>query len=250
MANELLGHLRRVVGTYVETTVYNWHERQHARVDGARLSEDVLISLVVPTLCKDQHAHRIVSLRALLSDYLPRQTYAHYEALIVSDGPNAIVEALVQEIGDSRLSYHHTEQTTGFGGLPETRLGFDMCSGTYCVRMNDDNQPYPNYLEALLSGFDSNVDFVYGRVIFSGEARKFWRSYFSGMSSYILPNDRDGVIHANNIDWMSFMFRTEVARRHGESMCRSVYGDWEFITELLNHKVPGRFVDRLVGHKC
>lgn len=250
MAKKLLGHLRRVVGTHVETAVYNWRDRRHARAGAARPGEATLVSLVVPTLCKDHHAHRILSLRALLTDYLPRQTHANYEALIVSDGPNAIVEALVREICDPRLSYHHTEQTTGFGGLPETRLGFDICNGLYCVRMNDDNKPYPNYLEALLGAFESDVDFVYGRVIFSGEARQFWRTHFAGMRSYILPNDRDGVIHANNIDWMSFMFRTEVARRHGESMCRSAYGDWEFITELLAQKVPGRFVDRLVGHKC
>ena len=148
------------------------------------------------------------------------------------------------------MSYLSTAETTGFGGLPETRLGFADCRGEYCLRMNDDNRPYPNFLQALLSGFEPGVDFVYARVVFSGEARQFWRSYFDGMSSYILPNDKAGTIHPNNVDWMSFMFRTEVARRYSEAMCRSMYGDWEFITELVAHGTSGKFVDRLVGHKC
>jgi glycosyltransferase involved in cell wall biosynthesis len=214
------------------------------------MTQQPLVSLIVPTLCRDHQANRIVSLRKLLEHYLPEQVYSNFEVIVISDGPNAAVERLVDEVEDPRMRYRSTAETSGFGGLPETRLGFEICKGEYCLRMNDDNEPYPNYLAALLSGFQPEIDFVYARVIFSDEARGFWRSHFAGMTSYILPNDKAGTIHANNVDWMNFMFRTTVARRHGESMCRSMYGDWEFITELLAHDVPGRFIDRLVGHKC
>lgn len=242
--------MKRVVRTWTDTLIYNLKEQSYSCSDQDILqNEQPLVSLIVPTLCKDQHAHRIVSLRELLQKYLPSQTYENYEVLVISDGPNAAVEDLVRKSDDPRLSYLSTVETSGFGGLPETSLGFNVCNGEFCLRMNDDNRPYPNYLAALLSGFVDDVDFVYARVVFSGEARQFWRSHFAGMISYILPNDRAGTIHADNVDWMNFMFRTEVARKHREAMCRSIYGDWAFVTELLARDTPGRFVDRLVGHK-
>lgn len=244
-------HFIRSVRTWTDTRAHNWKDRRYSRAD-KRLSgtQQSMVSLIVPTLCKGHQANRIVSLRKLLQKYLPDQVYANFEVVVISDGPNAAVESLVEEIGDPRISYRSTSETSGFGGLPETKLGFEMCRGEYCLRMNDDNEPYPNYLAALLGGFEQGIDFVYARVVFKDEARSFWRSHFAGMSSYILPNDKAGTIHANNVDWMNFMFRTNVARRHGDSMCRSPYGDWEFITELLAHDVPGRFIDRLIGNKC
>lgn len=250
MDSSTVGHVKRLVGTWIDTLVFKWTDRRFAAADvNDRPGGNPLVSIVIPTLCKDNHAHRIADLRDLLYKYLPAQTYSNYEAIVISDGPNVLVQSLVEELNDPRLHYLCTAQTSGFGGLPETSLGFEVCKGKFCLRMNDDNRPYRNYLAALLSGFDDDVDFVYARVVFSGEARTFWCSHFAGMTSYILPNDKAGTIHANNVDWMNFMFRACVARMHREAMCRSWHGDWAFISELLAQQVSGRFVDRLVGHK-
>lgn len=246
---KLSEHIRLVARTYFETFVYNIRDRRCAGMEKSSQGVLPLISIIVPTLCKNEHAHRITDLHELLSIYLPAQTYSHYEVLVISDGPNAKVKSLVDDLSDERVRYMSTEETTGFGGLPETSLGFEVCGGQFCLRMNDDNRPYPNYLDALLSGFRDDVDFTFARVVFSDEARAFWGGHFSGMSSYILPNDKDGTIHENNVDWMNFMFRTETARVHRAAMCTSWYGDWAFISELIAQGIPGRFVDRLVGHK-
>lgn len=247
----IVQHWRRTLGTWVGTGKYcvrQWLAPSYVQPYHQTQSE--LVTVIIPTLCKGAHAHRIKSLRSLLAQHLPQQVYAHYEAIVVSDGHNTQVEALVQSIQDSRVRYYHTKETTGFGGLPETCLGLDLGKGSYFVRMNDDNRPFKNYLSTLARGFSKDSDFVYARVIFSGEARAFWRDHFAGMSSYILPNDRDGVIHGDNIDWMSFMFRMDISRRYQEAMCRSMYGDWEFISELIRRGARGKFVDRLIGHKC
>jgi hypothetical protein len=248
---KLAQHWRRLIGTWVETTDYRARElftKVHSRP--RLVPNDVLITVVIPTLCKGAHAHRLHTLKALLTRYLAKQTYEKFEAIVVSDGINSKVESLVERIGDPRIRYSCTKETSGFGGLPETRLGLNIGSGSYFVRMNDDNKPFQDYLRVLLEGFNDDIEFVYARVIFSGEAREYWRDHFTGMSSYILPNDRHGAIHGDNVDWMNFMFRIDIARQHKDAMCRSMYGDWEFISELMRHGARGRFIDRLIGHKC
>ena len=98
MADIDLQHMKRTLRTWIDILWHNQKDLRHASADERlSLSRPCLVSLVVPTLCKGYHAHRIASLRALLEKYLPDQSYEHYEALVVSDGPNAAVEDLVHE---------------------------------------------------------------------------------------------------------------------------------------------------------
>lgn len=208
-----------------------------------------LVSIVIPTLCAGPHVHRIYALERLLRRDLPAQSHTNYEALVISDGHNLDVAALVNALGDSRVRYAATEARTGFWGHPATRLGLDMARGDYFVRMNDDNRPYHDFLANLLSGFCDDVEVTYARVVFANEARRFWAPYFADRWSYILPSDHMDHLHSDNIDCMNVMVSIGAAKARADAWNDAIDADWRFLEAVLNGGAKCAFVDRLIGQK-
>lgn len=219
--------------------------RRRAPIPSRMFSEKV--SIIIPTLSKGNHAGHLASLRNLLAEYLPGQIHNNYEALVYCDGPNPMVEAMVRSLNDDRIRVYMTDETIGKWGHPQTRMGIVAATGTFFVRMNDDNKPYKNYLQTLIQGFDREVGVVYGRIIYKGEARIAHRN--SLVHSFVIPGDLRGELRLRNIDCMNYMVRMDLAKRHAEDW-RDIYAaDWGFIEALLNSGVKAEFRDEIIGEK-
>jgi hypothetical protein len=204
------------------------------------------VSIVIPTLCADAQEERLESLGELLARYLPAQFHENYEAIVVCDGHNKHVEALVAEIADPRIRVESTERTARWGH-PQTRRGIELARGELFLRLNDDNRPYRHYLASLVSGFNEGIDISYARVLVCNGAREAYGSVLP--RSFILPNDVAATLRHANIDCMCYMVRSTLAKRHIADWPDAYAADWWFLDALLRAGARPRFVERIVGEK-
>jgi hypothetical protein len=205
------------------------------------------VSIIIPTLGKGAQANHLPKLKQLLSKYLPDQAYRNYEALVYCDGPNRLVEDMVSLLGDDRIKVYHTDCTMGKWGHPQTRMGILAATGDYCVRMNDDNKPYANYLQTLVNGHGEGVGITYGRVVYKGEARK--AHDHSLRRSFVIPGDRKGLLRRANIDCMNYMIKMELAKKYADFWGDTYGADWLFLEALLKNDIKAKFIDRIIGEK-
>ncbi len=198
-------------------------------------------------MSKGPQADHILKLKKLLSVYLTNQTHQNYEAIVWCDGPNAIVESMAASLKDARIKICNSDGTIGKWGHPQTRLGVSSATGDYFVRMNDDNKPYRYYLQFLLNAFDDDTGFVYGRVIFKGDARKIHS--LSLKNSFIIPGDKNGQLRCKNIDCMCYMVRMDLAKKYIKHWNDEYAADWRFVEALLRNGVKSKFVNSVIGNK-
>lgn len=222
-----------------------------------------LISIIVPVpgegvLPKAREKYYFNGTKQLLTNYLARQTYTKFEVLVYCDGPNSKVKELVQGLGDCRIRYYALAKSTGLYGHPQTREGIAAAHGDYCVRMNCDNRPYPDYLDTLVNGFEGDIGIVYARVVFKGMARKIYRDIFLNKAAYglanelaafLLPRDKAGALQISNVSCMNYMIRTDTAKKFMYSWGDQYEADWLFIKELLSQGVKPVFIDAIIGEK-
>jgi len=217
-----------------------------------------MVSLIIPTLCQGEQADHLPMLRRLLTRYLPEQTYSNFEAIVCCEGPNEAVRDLVREAKDPRIRFHASDEVLGHSGHPQTRRGIKVAAGDYFVRMNDDNRPYPNYLEDLVGGFEPGDDVVYGRVIFGGQARRYHDYCFvptshlgvrNELNAFILPRDKAAVLRETNVDCMSYMVRMPLAQSAINYWTDDYAADWKFIASVVEDGACARFVDVVLGEK-
>ena len=201
-----------------------------------------------------KHDYYMRSLRKLITTHLSQQTYTNYRATIYCDGENPEVSSLLEKIADHRFSYRSTDGKESSWGHVQTRLGILESEARFIVRMNCDNEPFPEYLEALLSGFADGIDAVYGRVIYSGPAARehlpTFADYPNVLQAFVLPKDKSGVLEFRNIDCMNYMVRSEAAKRNASFWSQSFVAEWDFIDAVSNHGLAAAFVDRIIGYKC
>lgn len=208
-----------------------------------------LISIVIPVYCQKKYEACFQAFQKLLGEYLPAQTHQHYEAMIISDGPDPKVRAFVKSLNDPRNRLIELNKTHGHWGHVATKIGISSARGSFFVRMNQDNHPYPDYLETLYRGFAGNVDFVYARVEFKGLARETYKGNFTTPGTFMLPMDQGGLLQAANIDCMNYMVRMPWARRHQYHWKNRLDADWCFVEALLKHGAKTGFIDKKIGDK-
>lgn len=201
-----------------------------------------------------KHNYYLHSLRKLITKYLPRQTYTNYRATIYCDGENPEARSLLEKKGDHRFIYKSTDGTESGWGHVQTRQGILESEAKFIVRMNCDNEPFPEYLDVLLSGFADGIDAVYGRVIYSGPAARehlpTFADYPNVLQSFILPKDKSGTLEFRNIDCMNYMVRTAAAKKNALCWGNSFTADWDFIEAVKKSGKEVVFVDRIIGYKC
>lgn len=213
-----------------------------------RITQRQLVSIVIPTLARGQHAGRLATLKALLAEHLPAQTHQNYEAIVYCDGHNDNVERMVAELDDARVHVYATDDTVESSwGHPQTRLGIDAAQGDYFVRINDDNKPYPDYLRTLLQGFPGDTGISYARVIFKGDARRAYSCLLHG--SFVIPRDHSGVLENGNIDCLCYMVRMDLTRRYRDYWGDMYAADWRFLEVMLAAGVKANYTNRLVADK-
>ena len=200
-----------------------------------------------------KHDYYLRNLRKLIATYLPQQTFSKYTATIYCDGENPEVRSLIEKLSDDRLCYKNTDGKESGWGHVQTRMGILESEADFIVRMNCDNEPFPEYLEALLSGFADGIDAVYGRVIYSAPAARehlpTFAEYPNELQAFVLPKDKVGALEFRNIDCMNYMVRSEPAKCHASFWSESFVADWDFIREISKNDHKTKFINRIIGYK-
>lgn len=111
--------------------------------------------------------------RALAS--VLRQTYSHWEAVIVGDGCTDDTAERVTALGDPRISFYdlprhgpypeHRGQRWRVAGVPAMNEGLRRVQGSWIAPLDDDDEWDDDHLEVLLDeAREKKAEFVYGRL--------------------------------------------------------------------------------------
>jgi hypothetical protein len=113
------------------------------------------VSVAVATFEQtDELACLLYSLRA--------QTYPHWQAVVVHDGPGPAGREVVERIGDPRIVWIETPERKATFGHPWRQLAIDRCTGDYIGLTNGDNYYVPVYFEWMLHVLTTNhADIAY-----------------------------------------------------------------------------------------
>jgi hypothetical protein len=109
------------------------------------------IGVITPTYLRTRFLWRFLRT-------MPRQTYPDWRLLVVHDGPNPAVEALVDQARDPRIGYAHTERKTNDYGVSPRLEGLRRMIGEvgpeYCVFWDDDNLFSRHALRRIVDALD------------------------------------------------------------------------------------------------
>jgi glycosyltransferase involved in cell wall biosynthesis len=163
-------------------------------------------------------------------DSVRRQTYRDWEHIVVSDGPDERVDALVAAYDDPRIRAYHTRRV-GWWGNHQRNYALKFATGEFVLFVDDDNVIYPNCLETMVRGFSSpEIGYVVCPVRY-------------GEDWILAPTPEFRV---GEIDLLNYMARRRLVERVWGQGLRH-WADFRVI-DRIRRLSPGRFVDVIIGH--
>lgn len=117
------------------------------RAGGMGPEAEPLVSLAVRVKYPADRLHAL-----LLS--LRRQRHETWEAVVVTDGPDADAAEMVAGMTDPRVRLVETPEKKGRWGHPWRQLGLEACRGAYVGMANDDDYYAPGYLEQMVRALE------------------------------------------------------------------------------------------------
>ncbi|HEX6006955.1 MAG TPA: glycosyltransferase, partial [Burkholderiales bacterium] len=126
--------------------------------------QDVVVSVVVPTRARPVLLARC--LKTLCSQTLAP---AHYEIIIVDDGPDRetrrTVETCAASLAGRGPFLHYVASNGPHGPAAARNRGWKLARGGIVAFTDDDTEPDANWLAAGLAAFDGETDAVSGRIV-------------------------------------------------------------------------------------
>lgn len=184
--------------------------------------ENPLVSIITP--CYNQAQYLPEALDSVL-----RQTYPHWECIIVNDGSKDNTEevALAYCKEDSRFHYYYKENS----GVCDTRnFAVSKSKGMYLLPLDADDKIGERYLEKAVDWFekDEAVDAVYGKGVFFGELEG---------EIILKPFDYETLM-LENVFYNSVIFRRSRFENIGgyNINMRNGWEDWELMISLLDEQ--------------
>ena len=101
---------------------------------------DILFSIVMPT-------YNRAALISKAIDSVLKQTYRHFELIVVNDGGTDNTEELVRKFNDPRIQYYWKKNEQK--GIAKN-FGFSKAKGLYVCSFDDDDIMYPHHLQTAL----------------------------------------------------------------------------------------------------
>jgi glycosyltransferase involved in cell wall biosynthesis len=99
------------------------------------------VSVIMPTY------NRGAAIRESLVSIL-RQTWRDFEVLVVNDGGDEVVEAVIRQLDDPRIRYTRLEPNQGKAAA--RNAGIRAARGRYLAFLDDDDVYFPDHLESLV----------------------------------------------------------------------------------------------------
>lgn len=102
---------------------------------------DPLISVIIP------YYNNMETIELTIKSVL-KQTYPHFEILLVDDGSDTIINPIISRINDPRLFYHKLEHNNA---NVARNYGINLSKGEYIAMLDADDQWMNNHLEDCLN---------------------------------------------------------------------------------------------------
>jgi glycosyltransferase involved in cell wall biosynthesis len=178
------------------------------------------------------------------------QTFSDWELLVIHDGPNEEVAAILRdwEACEPRLRYFH--RPTPGNIAQANNFGLARARGGYIAILDDDDYwRVPDKLERQVRFLDRHADCVAcggGAVCIDLEGRETLR--------YLRPEQHTDIVHnaliANPMVHSTAMYRLEAAERVGfydESL--PGFQDWDLFLKLARHGHLYNFQDHFLAYQ-
>ena len=180
------------------------------------------VTIITPTYNRPQ------LLREAIESVLA-QSYQEWEQVVVSDGHDPRVEALVASFGDPRIRYTYTYRFSVMGNY-QRNYALKRATGEYVFYLDDDNVIYPECLRQMVAGFTSDdVGYVVSPI-----------HYGKGLMCPT-PNFRH-----QEIDLLNHMVRRRLVERVWGQTVR--YSADYFLIRNVARISQGVFLDQVIGH--
>jgi glycosyltransferase involved in cell wall biosynthesis len=199
------------------------------------------VSVITPTFGRLRHLRNTI-------DNLLAQTFTDWEHLICSDGPDDRVKRLVQRVGDSRLKYLHTEKRHDDVGHSPANQALKSARGEVIVRVDDDNEIGPRYLEKMVAGFaDDEVGYTVCWIEFRSSIDPKYHTVLKPQHPF----------KRREVDNLNFMIKADLLKAAGgwqggdAGNSRDVYAADYFLIDRVSQVSKGHVVPEVLGcHKA
>src|SRR5688572_17516758 len=148
--------------------------------------------------------NRPKELRAAIG-YVRAQSYQNWEQIIVSDGPDPRVRALVAEFGDPRIHACYTNRFPTVGNY-QKNYALRYATGEFVLYFDDDNIIFPHCLETMARGFISDdIGYVICPIQYGDKRR-------GAQDVVVVKHPKPGFRH-REIDQLNYMIRRPLVER-------------------------------------
>jgi glycosyl transferase family 2 len=244
---------RRLRATQALTArTYEQTQDWKARLEEGRLAEDYelayedspLITVRIPTYNRAQ----VLCERALAS--LRRQTYEHWEALVIGDACDDDTEDRVRAIGDPRIYFENLPVRGPYpedqrelwmvAGKQPTLRAEALAKGQWVAPLDDDDEWDDDHLDALLGeARRSHAEIVYGK----------WRIGDASNGRLVQAEGGAWPLQKGHFASQCAIFHRCLRGLHADDATRLADepGDWNRVRRLWEAEARFAFVDRPVA---
>ncbi|WP_313772480.1 glycosyltransferase family A protein [Candidatus Regnicoccus frigidus] len=188
------------------------------------------VSVITPT------CGRIEGLKNAIAS-VDAQSYPLWEHLIVCDGYFPAVHSLSLANQDPRRHYYFTPAIRNFGNL-QRNVGIVRSRGEFLLFLDDDNVIYPEALDQMVTGFDSeNIDLVFCPINYDHVKH--------GVQSQILMPSPGFTV--GEVDSLNAMIRRDLVV-HCNGWSDSYFADFELFRKAADSNGTRYLYSNIIGH--
>jgi glycosyltransferase involved in cell wall biosynthesis len=196
----------------------------------AQVPEGPLVSVTIATRDRPHLLRQAI-------DSVRRQSYQHFEMVVVNDSDSDETERLLATIDDPRLRVVRTPARLGAGAA--FNVGLDAADGDIIVALDDDNLMHSEWLRSVVWAFTSfpYIDALYGARVNEDPGAQH------GARSGLLPTlefarySRERHELANYIDRNTIAFRAGLRDIRYDDSLRAAF-DWDHSLRLFARAEP------------
>lgn len=195
----------------------------------ARLSSHPLVSVVTPT--KDRPALLDRALRSVVA-----QRYENWELVVIDDGGSEDSEAVVEAVGDARMSWSKIQ---GSGAPGARNAALKQVRGDLIAYLDDDNIMDPDWLYAVVWAFEQrpDADVLYGAFVIDDMLRVAGEASGAMPWTFLYEWDREALCRDNLADMSSIAHRSGLPGAWFDEQLHEL-NDWDLLIRLTADKDP------------
>ncbi|MGE0735482.1 MAG: glycosyltransferase family 2 protein [Alphaproteobacteria bacterium] len=203
-------------------TVMDWIER-------AAVHTRPLVSVVLPTRNRSALLQRAIA-------SVERQTYPHWELLIVDDGSTDGTQAFLAALGNPRIRHFRAD---GVGAGAARNVALAEARGELVAYLDDDNIMMPNWLKSIVWGFEQRPGskILYGAIVVDDLSRIDRKGSGQMPRLFYWPYDHHAVARHNIADIGCIAHRAGLPEARFDPDLREM-ADWDLFLRLTRDAPP------------